>query len=252
MGFESRRHKLENDGRKLWIKVRNGGICEKDKDCGMFQFFGLFYLWGRADWLLERNCEAQPGCALWPTSWIHRKSNTITSSPSGFVGYVTFLTLFSWFKGTKETRRGRVLRQLVLVHLQSVTPRWTTLLGWCAHPASGDYGNLAIFLMLAVTFRSCPHFSSFFVCNYSSVFHVSSTKYGVVFAFPPTTPCGPFRGRNAYCIRQFEFWWEFAKCMDNPKVTPCSKPCVKKISYVLKIYWSWSITLKLALEQELE
>lgn len=80
-GFESRLHKLENEGEKLWIKVRSRGICEKDKDCGMFQCFGLFCLWGRADWLLERNCEAQPGCALWPVSWIHRKINTTTTPP---------------------------------------------------------------------------------------------------------------------------------------------------------------------------
>lgn len=102
--------------------------------------------------------------------------------------------------------------------------------------------------MLAVTCRSCPHFFLFFVCNYSSVLHVSSTKCGVVIHFSPTTPCGHFRARNTHFIRQFDFWQEFAKCTNNSKVTPHSKPCVKKTSCVLKIHWSWSITLKLALQ----
>lgn len=43
-GFESRLHKLGNEGEKLYIKVRNQGMCEKDNDCGVFQFFSLFCL----------------------------------------------------------------------------------------------------------------------------------------------------------------------------------------------------------------
>lgn len=43
-GFDSRLHKLENEGEKLWIKVRNQGMCEKENNYGMFQFFGLFCL----------------------------------------------------------------------------------------------------------------------------------------------------------------------------------------------------------------
>lgn len=55
--------------------------------------------------------------------------------------------------------------------------------GMSAHPSSRDYENLAMFLMLAVICRNCPHFFLFFLCNYSSVFHVSGTKCGAVIDF---------------------------------------------------------------------